>query len=199
MFRLASFVVAAFVLDGFLNVAAVDTAATVPQVSGKITGVVVEGAQQTPIGGASVQMLLRSAGRVVQSGTQVTNGVGQFSFDALQGADELILRARKLGYSDGEFGQQVEGVGGRAVVLKPGTWPRDLNVPLWRQAALAGSVLAARGTSPVSHLRISEARRSNQIDRRSSREVGRSQIVATKAGTPRQRAMSASKTAIARP
>lgn len=120
--------------------------------SAVITGRVIDGATRAPIAGAVVA--LRPSGSnsgrtgVPGPGSQVTDQYGRFVLAGVP-AGRFDVLAQKAGYFDGAFGTESTGGVPRRVAIEDGQWRRDLQIELWKPAAISGTVIDEAGEPVV--------------------------------------------------
>jgi hypothetical protein len=82
----------------------------------------------------------------------VTDAKGRFVFVGLPAADNFFLNATKAGYADGRYGDSgpvSAGIASGLIRLAEGQWFSKADIPLWRPAAIAGTVVDERGEPVV--------------------------------------------------
>ena len=112
------------------------------EVTGSISGVVVDAASGEPIPGALVTLSPGTRQRPGQLPAQLTDQKGRFLFSGVLPYDRFALGASKIGYFDGKYGW---GNAAALVELKSGEWLRDLTIRLARPAVITGVVRDERG------------------------------------------------------
>lgn len=113
-----------------------------------VSGVIVDGATQAPVGGALVQLSIGDGRAVGSAGRQLTDSKGRFVFVDLQPTSRVTIRVSKLGYLDGGYGSG-PGASGKWVAVRDGEWVGNVRVPLWRPASLSGTVVDEQGDPVV--------------------------------------------------
>lgn len=110
--------------------------------TGLILGRVVDAASGRPIPGAIVSLeggILTAPPPTGGLPRAITNGNGQFVFRRLQ-KGTFGLTAQKPGYVEGAYGRSRPGGSSAMVELADGQRTSDVVIPMWRFAALAGTV-----------------------------------------------------------
>jgi uncharacterized protein (DUF2141 family) len=123
------------------------TAAQPAPQTGLILGRVVDAASGRPIAGAIVSLEGGILTAPPPSGglpRAITNGNGQFVFRRLQ-KGTFGLTAQKPGYVDGAYGRSRPGGSSAMVELADGQRTSDVVIPMWRFAALGGTVTDEAG------------------------------------------------------
>jgi uncharacterized protein (DUF2141 family) len=112
-----------------------------------VVGVVVEGLNGAPVGDALVSLRSREASAVQRT---VTNAGGSFVFfDVAPGPYDLTVA--KSGYAPGTFGQRRPAGSGRVLTLAGDR--ADLRLPLWKHAAVCGTLSDSSG-SPLASVQL---------------------------------------------
>ena len=121
---------------------------------GGISGVIVDGRTGQPLPDAIVS--ITSKGRPVEFERQITDARGRFVFVDLP-ADTYFLTAEHVGYQPGRLGGTVRDKAG-TLVLDAGVWRRDVSLPLFKPAVIAGLVVD-EANEPVVGTRVRLLRR----------------------------------------
>jgi len=116
------------------------------QATGAITGVVVDGATKSPIGGAIVYLSTDGRTPVGDQSRQMTDDKGRFAFVNVPPGTRYNLTANAFGYLDGAFGRENLQLAANApIAVRTGEWVSNLRLSLWRPAAISGTVVDERG------------------------------------------------------
>lgn len=120
------------------------------------TGRPIVGAIVTPAGSA-VPPSLSAAGKSVIARV-LTNGEGRFVLRGLR-AGSLVLVATKDGYDDATFGQRRPGGSTQPIPIKDEDRVKDLEIRMWKHAAIAGTVVDDVGEPAIGTRVVAYARR----------------------------------------
>lgn len=123
-----------------------------PTGTGAISGVVRDGQTGQPIAGALVYVGITGRGPANNMSRQITDAKGRFVFTDLPESDSFFLNVTKAGYNDGHYGDTGPisgGVGSGLVKLGRGEWFRDANIPMYKPAAIGGTVVDEAGEPVV--------------------------------------------------
>src|SRR5262249_24312181 len=115
--------------------------------TGLILGRVVDAASGRPVGDAIVSI----TGATIGTPRAVTNANGQFVFRKVP-KGRLSLVAAKPGYADGAYGRRAPGGTPRSVELGDGQRIGDVTIPMWRHAAISGTVTDEAGEPVIGAL-----------------------------------------------
>jgi hypothetical protein len=134
------------------------TGALPPGGTGLIAGQVVSPDTGLPVGEALVTLRLNAL-TGPESPRVLTDAQGRFVFVNVPAA-RYYLDARKLGYATGLFGQRTPGTssGDFDIILGDSQILTDLTVPLWKHAAIGGTVTDEAG-QPVVGVRVDAFRK----------------------------------------
>lgn len=136
--------------------------------TGLIVGQVVDGASGRPLAGAIVAI----AGNVnaARRPRILTRADGRFVFSGLT-AGAYSITATRDGYVEGSFGRTRPGGSSRALLLRDGERTGDATVPMWRTAAIAGTIVDEAG-EPQVNATIRVFRRTLVAGRREFHQTG---------------------------
>ena len=123
-----------------------------PAGTGAISGVIRDGHTGQPIGGALVYVGITGRGPAGPMSRQISDARGRFVFTDLPESDSFFLNVSKAGYNDGHYGDTGPvsgGVGAGLIKLGPGEWFRQANIPMFKPAVIAGSIVDEAGEPVV--------------------------------------------------
>jgi hypothetical protein len=148
-------------------VASAPAASYQPQGTGLIVGQVVDGSTGRPLAGAIVSI----AGTQSVAGRPqiLTRGDGRFVYANLAPGFYTITATRN-GYTDGGLGRTRPGGPSRALQLAAGERVGDAIVPMWRNAAIAGTIVDESGERQVAAV-VKAFRRTIVAGRRQFQQV----------------------------
>lgn len=107
---------------------------------GAVSGTVVDMSTGTGVAGAVVQLWSGTAGgRSVL--VQMSSPTGRFVFMDVTPTDVVTLRAQKVGFLGGEYGQRDSEDSGRTFAIRENEWVQKLTLPMWSTGAIEGQVL----------------------------------------------------------
>lgn len=145
-----------------LIVLMVPAATAFAQNDGVIAGRVVDGASGRPIAAAVVAISGTSLiGAAAQPPRILTGADGRFAFRTLEAGVYSVV-ATKGGYADGEPGRRRPGGTAPPIVISDVERERDVTVPMWKYAAIAGTVTDEAG-EPVVKLEVRALLRANGL------------------------------------
>ena len=113
-----------------------------------IAGQVVDAASGKPVSAAIVTISRPDLGGSAGRGRILTGADGRFAFPGLPDGS-FTITATKSGYSDGASGRRRPGGSPQAVVLNAARRAVDVPVSMWKQGAIAGTVLDEAGEAVV--------------------------------------------------
>jgi len=143
-----------------LLIASVALAQTTAPRDGVITGQVVDAVSGKPVSAAIVTItgpgIVAAPGRGAASGAPVPNILtgadGRFAFPGLPDGS-FTITATRSGYGDGASGRRRPGGSAQPVVLNASRRAADAPIRMWKQGAIAGTVLDEAG-EPVVGVRV---------------------------------------------
>ena len=113
--------------------------------TGAISGVVIDGGTNQPIGGAVVALTGGGPrGAVPVPGRLATDAQGRFVFTRLPAASYTVSAA-KHGFSTARYGQTDPMSGARTIALTDGQWFLDGRIVMWRTSAISGTITDETG------------------------------------------------------
>ena len=115
---------------------------------GIVTGQVVDATSGKPVSAAIVTISRPDLGGAAGRGRILTGADGRFAFPGLPDGS-FTITATKSGYSDGASGRRRPGGSPQAVVLNAARRTADVPVRMWKQGAIAGTVLDEAGEAVV--------------------------------------------------
>ena len=130
---------------------------------GIITGEVVDAASGKPVSAAIVTISRPDLAGAAGRGRILTGADGRFAFPGLPDGS-FTITATKSGYGDGASGRRRPGGSPQAVVLNASRRAVDVPVPMWKQGAVAGTVLDEAG-EPVVGVRVKLLSRTSRFAR----------------------------------
>ena len=119
---------------------------------GVITGQVVDATTGKPVSAAIVTISRPDLAGAAGRGRILTAADGRFAFPGLPDGS-FTITATRSGYSDGASGRRRPGGSPQAVVLNASRRTADVSVRMWKQGAIAGTVLDEAG-EPVVGVRV---------------------------------------------
>jgi hypothetical protein len=128
--------------------------------TGLIVGRVVDGSTGRPIAGAIVTLdggTVTTAQNGPRAPRAITNATGQFVFRKLR-KGTYHLSATRGGYAGGSYGQRRPGGVSGSLQLDEGQRVGDVDIPMWKHATIAGSVVDEAG-EPMINVQVRTFRR----------------------------------------
>lgn len=111
---------------------------------GAVSGTVLDMSSGAGIAGAVVQLVRdTAAGRAGL--LQVSSPTGRFVFMDVAPSDVVTLRAQKVGFLGGEYGQRDFEDPGQPFAIRENDWLQKLTLPMWPTGTIEGSVLDDHG------------------------------------------------------
>jgi hypothetical protein len=138
-----------------LSLAAAPAGQLTPAEPALVFGRVVDAGTGRPIAGAIVIPAGTAAipeAPATSPARVITNAEGHFVLRGL-GKGSLVLTATKGGYGDATYGQRRPGGSTQPIPIAPGQWTTDIELRMWKYAAIAGTIVDEAG-DPVVGARV---------------------------------------------